>query len=482
MTPQKHTSHESGTKLKKQAGPIAPKGMRDILPGVYFSYQGFFEKAAEIALYYGFKPIETPMIEREEIFTRGVGVDTDIVGKEMYSFSTKGRDRVALRPEGTAGIMRAYLEHGMHSLPQPVMLYYHGPFFRHERPQRGRAREFFQFGFETLGAEQAIIDALTIKLTYTILEEVGIKNLCILLNTIGDAQCRPHFIKELIAYYRKHINKICAHCRMRLKKNPLRLLDCKEKQCKEIAKGAPNAIGFLCEGCKQHFKEVLEYIEIMNIPYRIEHALVRGIDYYTRTVFEIVSERETKILDEEKEGDKKTDAPVSVQKEGSEPSLQQDVSGSEELESEEEEETLSLGGGGRYDHLARSLGSRRDVPAVGSAIGVDRVLSAPGFKAPFPRIVKKPKIYFIQIGAGAKLKSFTIIETLRAYHIPIAHSISKDKLSVQLGMAEKTGIPYIIILGQKEANEDAVIVRNMKTRSQETVPIAKLGEYLKKRV
>ncbi len=463
----KKTPHQ---KIKKQEVPTSPKGMRDILSDVYFSYQGFFEKAAEVALYYGFKPIETPILEKVETFTSGVGSDTDIVSKEMYSFTTKGRDHLALRPEGTAGVMRAYLEHGMQTLPQPVMLYYHGPFFRHEKPQRGRAREFFQFGFEVLGSDQAIMDALTIKLTYLILEEVGIKNLCILLNSIGDSQCRPSYVRELTAYYRKNINKACAHCRMRLKKNPLRLLDCKEAQCVELAKEAPDIMGFLCDGCKRHFKEVLEHLEAMKIPYRLNHTLVRGIDYYTRTVFEVVSEQEIK-TEPEKEA---ATAPAN------EATAENAKEALKEAALPPEETVLSLGGGGRYDQLSRALGSRRVVPAVGAAIGVDRVLSAPGFLSPRPRIVKKPKIYFIQVGTGAKFKSFSVIETLRMAKIPVMHSISKDKLSVQLAMAEKTGIPYIIILGQKEANENSVIVRNMNTHSQETISIKKLEDYLKK--
>ncbi|MBI2047900.1 MAG: histidine--tRNA ligase [Parcubacteria group bacterium] len=462
---------KTSAKSKRKGSFTTPKGMRDISREEFFAYQGFFEKAAEIALYYGFKPIETPILEKEEVFKSGVGTDTDIVGKEMYTLKTKGGDRLALRPEGTAGIMRAYLEHGMHTLPQPVMLYYHGPFFRHEKPQRGRTREFFQFGFETIGAEQPIIDALTIKLTHLILEEVGIKNLMVLLNSIGDSHCRPNYIRELTAYYRKHINKSCANCRMRLKKNPLRLLDCKEAVCKELAEKAPDIMGFLCEGCRRHFTEVLEYLEIMKIPYSLKHTLVRGIDYYTRTVFEVVSEGEIISKPEENK-------PVET-------STEPEIKKSEEVVSQktaDERQLLSLGGGGRYDQLAKALGSRRDIPAVGSAIGADRVISAPGFSSPRPRIVKKPKIYFIQIGTGAKLKSFTVIETLRGARIPLMHSINKDKLSIQLGIAEKIGIPYIIILGQKEANEDAVIVRNMKTRSQETVPMKKLADYLKKRV
>jgi len=471
--PRKKTLHkkpEKKTRAKKAATLTTPRGMRDLLHNEYFTYQGFFEKAADIALYYGFQPIETPILEKEEVFARSVGEETDIVAKEMYAFSTKGRDRVALRPEGTAGIMRSYIEHGMLSLPQPVMLYYHGPFFRHERPQHGRARQFWQFGFEMFGTDQSVADALTIKLTHLILEEVGIKNLCVLINSIGDDQCRPAYIKELVAYYRKHINKLCTHCRKRLRVNPLRLLDCKNKHCADFKKDAPEIVGFLCEPCKRHLKEVLEYLDTMEIAYQIDHTLARGLDYYTRTVFEIVSQVEKNEVNENKDA------------ESSDSDTQKDQGADKKTDQKEavEEESLSLGGGGRYDNLARALGSKRDIPAVGAAIGVDRVTKAPGFSAPTPRVVKRPKVYFIQVGAGAKFKSFEVIEALRMARIPIAHSISKDTLSAQLGMAEKAKIPHIIILGQKEANEDAVIVRNMTTRSQETVPIAKIGEYFKK--
>tara|TARA_Y100000031_G_scaffold90358_1_gene99426 strand:- start:11085 stop:12497 length:1413 start_codon:yes stop_codon:yes gene_type:complete len=467
---RKKTSPKKTVRRKKRQPTLAsPKGMRDILHEEFFIYQGFFEKAADIALYYGFQPIETPILEKEEVFTRGVGTDTDIVAKEMYAFSTKGRDRLAMRPEGTAGVMRAYIEHGMFSRSQPVMLYYHGPFFRHERPQRDRARQFWQFGFEILGTDQSITDALTIKLTYLILEEMGIKGLCVLINSIGDSQCRPEYIKELNTYYRKHINKLCVHCKKRLRQNPLRLLDCKDKQCQEFKEDAPDMISFLCEPCKRHLKDVLEHLDAMNIDYEIDHTLVRGLDYYTRTVFEIVSIPE-------KEDGKADDDGKSENEE-----KKDDESESKKKEEKKVEETLSLGSGGRYDELAHTLGSRRDIPAIGAAIGVDRAIKAPGFLAPQPRIIKKPKAYFIQIGVGAKFKSFEVIEALRKARIPITHAISKDTLSAQLGMAEKAKITHIVILGQKEANENSVIVRNMNTRSQETVQISKLGDYLKKR-
>lgn len=416
----------------------SPKGMRDISGDIYYNFQGFFEKAQEVAVYYGFKPIETPMLENEEIFTAGIGEGTDIVDKEIYNLKTKGGDHLALRPEHTAPLMRAYVEQGMHTLPQPVMYYQYGPVFRHDKPQRGRYRQFYQFDLDALGSEKSIMDALVIKVGLNILEEAGADNLVIDINSIGDKECRNTYIKELVNYYKKHLNTLPAIDKQRLKTNPLRILDSKEEKTKEINEGAPDSISYLCSSCKKHFKEVLEYLDEMNITYRINKNLVRGLSYYTRTVFEVIQE-----------GGAEDGSP------------------------------LSIAGGGRYDYLARQLGNKKDVPAVGFSVGVDRIVEAPWYKKLSPRIMKKPKIYFIQLGAEAKLKSLNVIEILRKAHIPIAQALSKDSLGSQLGIAERLGIPYAIIFGVKEALDNTVIVRNMQSRSQETVKIPKLLEYLK---
>lgn len=419
------------------------KGMHDLIGDDYYLYQGLAEKAAEIAIYYGFKPIETPILEKEELFIRGVGSDNDLTQKEMYTLKTRGSDKLALRPEGTAGVMRSYLEHGMHALPQPLSFYYSGPFFRHESPQAGRFREFRQFGWEVLGTKKSIADALIIKLVKTTLEEAGLTNLQIDLNSIGDADCRGAWRRELLVYYKKHVREICADCRERLKTNPLRVLDCKNEKCQTIKAGAPESIGYLCGACKEHFKEVLEYLDSMGIEYKINPSLVRGLDYYSRTVFEI-----SQLSPEPTEG-----------KEAASP--------------------LALGGGGRYDYLAKTLGSKKDVPAVGASIGMDRVVMSPGYAKLSPRIIKRPKVFFIQLSFDAKLKSFEVIEILRHAKIPVAQSIVKDSLGAQLAQAEKMRAPFAIILGQKEALENTVIVRNMDTRSQDTVKLDHLAEYFK---
>jgi histidyl-tRNA synthetase len=424
--------------LNKKKDPYQSlKGMRDIVDDQYYHFQGFFEKAQEIAVYYGFKPIETPIVEQEGVFTSSIGEGTDIIDKEMYTLKTKGGDHLALRPEHTAGLMRSYIEHGMQSLPQPLLFYSYGPSFRHDNPQKGRYRQFYQFDMDVLGSEKSILDALVIKTTWTILEEAGAKNLSVDINSIGDKECRAGYIRELVSYYKKNINLLPAIDRERLKTNPLRILDSKEEKTIELNQNAPDTLSHLCPDCKKHFKEVLEYLEKMEIPYNINKCLVRGLSYYTRTVVEIM-------IDDEETGKK-----------------------------------ITIAGGGRYDYLGRQLGSKKDISAVGMSIGVDRVVEAPWFANLCPRIIKKPKIYFIQLGFDAKLKSLNVIEILRKGRIPIAQSISKDNLGAQLAVAEKLGMRYAIIFGQKEAIENSVFFRDMSNRSQDTVKLPNLLDYIK---
>ena len=454
---------------QKLEPPVAPKGMHDLLAKEYYYYQGFYEKAAEIGTYYGFKPIETPLLEETRLYTSGVGETTDIVEKEMYEIKSKtGSTPLALRPEGTAGVVRAYIENGMQTMPQPVMLYYYGTFYRHDKPQKGRLRELRQFGFEILGSEKSIADATIIKVTMTALEEAGHKNLQLSINSIGDKACRNSYKKELTNYYKKHASASCKDCKIRIKNNPLRLLDCKDAKCQTIKEGAPQSVSYLCEACKQHFKEVLEYLEALKIEYTIDSKLVRGLDYYTRTVFEISLKPTPKPVEEKKEGPKPEGEETPVDETDKIPKIIETL-------------PLALAGGGRYDYLAKTLGHKKDLPGVGVGIGVDRVIVAEGFNQELaPRILKKPKIYFIQLGFSAKLQSLAIIEILRKARIPVMQSLSKDSLSSQLSTAEKLKIPYTIIMGQKEVIDGTVIVRNMDTRSQDEIKVEKLTEYVKK--
>jgi len=387
-------------------------------------------------VYYGFKPIETPILEHEHVFTSAVGVGTDIIDKEMYTLKTKGGDHLAIRPEQTAGLMRAYIEHGMQSLPQPVLLYHSGPVFRHDSPQKGRYRQFYQFDVDALGSENSILDALIIKTLISILEDAGAKNLVVSINSIGDKESRSVYLKALVTYYKKHAKDLPEIDQERLKTNPLRILDSKHPTTKTLNEGAPDSISFLSSNGKKHFKEVLQYLDDMNITYEIDKLLVRGLSYYTHTVFEI-------------------------------------------MEKNEDGTMQTIAGGGRYDYLGKMIGSKKDIPAVGGSLGMDRIIERPWFKNLAPRILKKPKVFFVQLGFEAKLKSLQVIEILRKAKIPVEQSISKDSLGSQLGMAEKLGVPYALIFGQKEALEESVIVRNMQTRSQETIKISALCDYIK---
>ncbi len=414
--------------------------MHDVLPEdqVYF---GRVRKVVEsVAKYYNFDKIETPILEYAEVFQKAVGDDTDIVGKEMYTFKTKGGDLVSLRPEGTAPVMRSYLEHGMHNLPQPVKLWYMGPFFRYERPQAGRFRQFHQFGFEVLGEANPSIDSQVIQVSYDVLKELGFKNLAIEINSIGDSECRPYFKKTITSYLRSRKSSLCTDCQRRLKENPLRIFDCKEEKCQRVKAGAPQMIDHLCEKCHAHFKEVLEFLDEMELPYTLNPYLVRGLDYYTKTVFEIV-------------------------------------------ETTEDGKALgTLIGGGRYDNLAKVLGGR-DVPGCGSAAGIERIISL--MKTREMKTATKtedPKIFLAQLGQLAKRKSMKLFEEFRSAKIPVAESFSKDSLKAQLRAANKLNIKWVLIFGQKEALEDFITLRDMDTGAQKEIKLDKVVEEMKDKI
>ncbi len=438
------------SKTKKQAILIqSPKGMHDILPEDYELYQKVYEKAEEISEYYGFSPIQTPHLERTELFGASLGETSDIIEKQMYTLRTTGGNHLALRPEGTVGVMRAYLEHGMHTLPQPVMLRYKGSFFRHERPQKGRYREFQQFGLEIINEEKASAEAIVIKILTLTLEELGAGPIIVRINSLGDKDCKAGYRKDLLSYYRKKINGLCKSCQKRYKTNPLRLLDCKEEGCAEIKKEAPQMINYLCNPCKQHFKEVLEFLDSSGIPYFLDTYLVRGLDYYSRTVFEIFKDSKKK-----QEG---------------------------EAENEVEETQIALGGGGRYDYLAKML-SRKDFPAIGGGLGVDRVVQLLKEKDAKAKTNKTPKVFFVQLGSAAKHKSLDIMEKFRKTHLSVAQSMGKDSLKGQMKIADKLNVPYALIMGQKEVMEESIIIHDMNSRAQETVSVDKVVEIIKQKI
>jgi histidyl-tRNA synthetase len=347
---------------------------------------------------------------------------------------------LALRPEYTAGLVRGYIENGLGSEPQPILTYSYGSIFRHENAQLGRLREFRQFNLEIMGTPKPIADAIIIRTTYDILEDFGLKDLVIDINSMGDKESRTIYIKELSSYYKKHISNMCIDCKNRLKNNPLRLLDCKQDECQQYKEKAPQSINYLSTDARKHFKELLQYLEEMNIPFRINPELVRGLDYYARTVFEVVQ-------------------------------TYTDEHGTEKK--------LTICGGGRYD-LSKNLGSKKDIPSVGTALGFDRISMMPDCNIILPKIIKPARCYFIQLGFDAKLKSLNIMEILRKGDVPVYQNLSKDTLGSQLAAAEKMEVPYAIIFGQKEAMDNTVIIRDMVKQSQEIIKIENLCAFIKK--
>jgi len=422
-------------KLKFQS----PTGMHDILLEEQKYFQKIYEVCEDIANFYQFQKIETPILEETELFSRGIGFSTDIVGKQMFTLRTKGGDYLTLRPEFTASIVRAYIEHGMFNLPQPVKLWYFGPCFRYEHPQAGRFRQFWQFGFEVLGEESPVIDTQVIQIFYNILREIRLKKLIIEINSIGDNQCRPYYKKLLVSYFRSREMALCADCRRRLRENPLRILDCKEEKCQRIISQAPQMIDHLCESCHSHFKEVLEFLDEIELPYHLNPYLVRGLDYYTKTVFEIYEE------------------------------------------SPEGRALGALAGGGRYDALTKLLGGK-DTPGCGGAGGIERIINLMKTRQLRLKKEREPEIFLAQLGNLGKRKSLRLLEDFRKAKIQIAESFGRDSLKAQLARADKLGVKHTLILGQQEALEGTIIVRDMASGKQETIKIEKVVREMKRRI
>lgn len=428
---------------KPRPKPIqSVKGMHDILPEDQKYWQYILKKANAILQDYAFDKIDTPLVESSALFLRTVGDATDIIDKEMYTFKVKGGEELALRPEITASVVRAYLEHGMNVLPHPVKLWYYGPVFRHDNPQAGRYRQFHQLGVESFGDDNPAADVEMIALLHGLLYSLGLKNISVRINTLGDQDCRPAYLKALKAYYSKKTNKVCAKCNIRFKKNLLRLLDCQEEQCKEIAKDAPQMVNYLCEECHAHFKSVLEFLDEIKIPYNLDSHLVRGLDYYTRTIFEIWPEEK--------------------------------VDGSGLM--------TQIAGGGRYDKLVELLGGHK-TPAVGWALGMERlILILKENNINVPDVKNKIKVFLAQLGDTGKKKSFMVFEELRKAGIPVKATFGRDSIKSQLRIAHRLEVKYTLIMGQKEALEESIILREMKTGAQENVPITKIVDVLKQRL
>lgn len=418
----------------------SPRGTFDIFGEEQKYWEWVEESFKTVVSSFGFEKIQTPIFEFKNIYERTVGPYTEIVGKQMYALKRKGdseedESEMVLRPELTAGIARAYIQHGMHTLPSPRMLYSIGPVFRYEKPQKGRFRQHHQLDLEVIGAASPFADAFLISIFWVFLKRIGLKNFIVAVNNLGCRGCRNKIKKAILDYLTPYKSLLCENCKERFLLNPLRIFDCKENKCREIVAQAPSLIDFVCQECREHFKNVLEYLDELGLAYDFDSHLVRGLDYYTKTVFEIKTSQSD----------------------------------------------LALGGGGRYDYLIESLGGRA-TPAIGGAIGIERLISE--VKGQSINIIeeKRPTLFLIKLGELAKKRSLPLIRKLWEEGFRILIDLEKDSLKSQLRSADKAKANYALILGQKEAQDGTIIVRNMLGGTQETIRINKLSEYLKKRM
>ena len=411
----------------------SPRGTADILPEEQKYWLFLEKKIAEITQMYGYRLIETPVFEDSSLYTRSTGEYTDIVQKEMYTFEDRGGNSLSLRPEGTPSVCRAYIQHGLQNKPQPVKLYYLTPIFRYERPQAGRYRQSHQFGCEAIGDVDPALDAEIIDIAWRLYQAAGLKNISILINSIGCRECRPKYLEALTGHYSGKEQTLCSDCKTRLVNNPLRLLDCKQPQCQDLTESAPRNIDFLCADCRAHLDKVEEYLGILELPYQINHRLVRGLDYYSRTVFEI--------------------------------------------QPEDDRAQATIGGGGRYDYLIEELGGK-PTPGVGIATGIERIIlnmKKQGVEVP---PLPSPKVLVAYMGDEAKALAIRLTSDLRKAGISTVNASSGKSLKAQLKQANTLGVSYSVILGDDEVKNGSAVLRNMMNASQETVPLEKLPDLL----
>ncbi len=412
------------------------KGFKDILPENQKFWNFVYEKVKNTAQDFSYKKIDTPILEEAALFERTLG-SSDIVNKEMFAFEDKGGERVVLRPEMTAPVARAYIEHGMLAWPQPVKLWYWGPMFRYDKPQAGRYRQFHQFGYEVLGSDSPEVDAQLIVMAVSLYKTFGLE-VEVQINSIGCPSCRGEYLKILNRFLKGR--KLCADCQGRLEKNQLRVLDCKEKKCQEILAEAPQILDALCEDCKNHFVKVLEGLDEGGVAYSLNPMLVRGLDYYTRTTFEFYL-----------------------------------VGGNTEMTQG------ALGGGGRYDGLVSEIGGR-STPAIGFAGGVERVVLAMKEKNVEVKDEDRGDVFVAQLGPEAKKKCTRLFNNLRKEGIKVREAFAKKGLTEQMEEANRLGVKYTLIIGQKEIMDNTIIIRDMESGVQEIVDFEKAIPEIKKRL
>jgi histidyl-tRNA synthetase len=417
----------------------APRGTADVLPDEQPYWDYVREKLATVCRLYGYGRIDPPIFEEADLYIHGTGDSTDIVRKEMYTFEDRGGDLMALRPEMTPNVCRAYLQHGLFNLPQPVKLYYEGPAFRYERPQSGRYRQFAQFGIEAIGESDAALDAEVIQHAWQLYESLDLRGLVLQLNSIGDGNCRPAYIEELRAYYQDKLDQVCGDCRDRFIRNPLRLLDCKVPVCQPVIAAAPTLVDALCAPCSAHFRDLQNYLRVAAIPFVLNPRLVRGLDYYTRTVFEIM--------------------PQDAGSQG------------------------TIGAGGRYDGLIEILGGR-PTPAIGYASGIQRIImnlktqevSIP--KQPGPRVVVLLDVANADVRSRIAAEAVNLAGTLRSAGISTLQSYGERSLRSQMRLADRSGARFAAILGEEELATQSVILRDLQAGSQQRVVRNDLVQHL----
>lgn len=404
----------------------AIKGTKDVLPSEVYKNQYIEATCLTVAENFGYKEMRTPVFEHTELFQRGVGDTTDVVQKEMYTFDDKGGRSITLRPEGTAGAARSFLENGLSNEALPQKICYLTSCYRYEKPQAGRLREFHQFGIECFGATSPLADAEMIALAKQIFDELGVKDLHLELNSIGCPTCRAEYHKALKEYFASRVDELCDTCRDRLDRNPMRILDCKSPVCSEIAKDAPVVLDYLCDECKEHFENTKSYLDAMNIEYIVNSQIVRGLDYYTKTVFEFVAD--------------------SIGAQG------------------------TVCGGGRYDGLIEELGGQH-TPSLGFAMGLERlqlVMEAQGCEFPEP---SRPDLFIVAMGDKATLKAVEIAKDMRDEGYSVVYDLNGRSLRAQMKYADKINAKYNVVIGDNEVDTKSAVLKDMATGEQSDISL-----------
>ena len=416
----------------------APRGTKDITPKESYKWNYVENKFREICGLYGYEEMRTPIFEHTELFKRSVGDTTDIVQKEMYSFTDKGDRDITLKPEGTAGVIRAFIENKLYSDAQPTKLFYITPCFRYERPQSGRQRQFHQFGVEAIGSDNPSLDAEVIALAVQFFNEVGLKDLAVRINSVGCPTCRAKYNELLKSYLDAKADVLCTTCLERKDKNPMRVIDCKNPTCKENLQDIPFMADHICEDCKDHFEKLQSYLKEMDINFIVDKSIVRGLDYYKKTAFEIISN---------------------------------DI-GSQS----------TVCGGGRYDGLVEQIGGPKGMSGIGFGLGAERLLLTMENNNIEIENPQSTDIYIVTIGEEAKLKSFKLLKDLRQNHISADNDHLDRSVKAQFKYSDKINSKFTIVIGEDELNNDSATLKNMSTSEQTTVKLSELVEELKNRL